>query len=404
MKKIVILLLILLSGVILTSCQDDPASVGSSLIPPEDHLVTDSLDNSQYDFGVRVSTFNQDSVDYGSSMNLLLGNYKNIKSSVLVKYYLFLADSIEASVDEFGNGLTVIDSWIEFSRTYEIGEESAPFDFNVYQINEKSWYTSYFNADSMNALNEYIDYTTDVKSGAITVTDSTVVFPLNNDVALDWIRNAVSDTLADNEGLFITPTAGTGKLLGFSGLSSSNIENLSTLYMVVQNAGAFTDTIVASVTSDVHYAEWSEPETHEQRFVLQGGIPKRSSLYFNVDNLSNDIIVNNATLKLYYDEELSDIGEPVITSLYAGMLADSTTNDIASNYGIIQLTKGSDGNYFEGDISTFVQYWQIGLNNEGLKIYIANDYTIASKLVLYGPDSTDPSLRPEIKIIYTSQR
>ena len=401
MKLTLNFLIILFTGLVIMSCQDDPTSIGSTIIPPDDLVDIDTLDNNNFNYYTSFKAVKDDSVDIGGATNLLLGNYENIKSSILVKYYIYLADSLSEAFDASGNGLNVLDAWVELDRSYLLGDAAAAFDFSVHKVNAE-WYPNKFNSDSLNMLKNDIELSVDQRVGSFAIDDSIMSFHINNSMALEWLQNSVADSIADNYGIFITPTAATAKILGFYGLSSLNVDNLSRVKMIVEKPGEFIDTVTSTVSGDVHVNEWSEPATFEKKVVVQAGIPKRGILKVNLDNLPGGIIINNARLTLSYDETLSSLGDPEVSKLYAGLLSDSTTFSINDTFGIIQFDK--DGNKYSGDITTFVQQWQNGAENMGLKIYIANDISSASKIVFHGPDAENSDLVPNIVITYTAQR
>lgn len=400
MKRTLKILLLLATAVFIAACQDDPGPIGSSLIPDSDLVVIDSLDNSNFNFELAIKTFKDDSVDVGSSNTLLLGNYDGINSSILIQYYIFLADSLSDALDENGDGLVVMDAWVELDRRYSIGDETADFDFTAHKI-ARQWAPNDFTNDDLQALLPEIETGADLKT-SVTMGDSIMAFHFDTDVALDWIKNSYDTTLAKNYGMYITPTASTAKTLGFYGLSSANVDNISRMKMVIQKHGEFIDTVTSTVSGDVHVNSWTDRVVVPGQRLLQAGIPQRSMLSFNLENLPKDIIINNAKLVLHIDDTASDFGDPEFTTLYSQVLADSTEYNVDTDYGTIQFAK--DGDTFTGNITTYVQYWQNGLENFGLKFYIANDIGTVSKVVLYGPDNSDPALVPELVITYTAQR
>ncbi|GJQ63843.1 MAG: hypothetical protein SCALA702_28960 [Melioribacteraceae bacterium] len=399
--KLILKFMFLLTGLaILASCQDDPGPIGSSLIPDSDLVVIDSLDNSNFNFELKMKTFKDDSVDIGSSNTLLLGNYDDIKSSILIQYYIFLADSLSEALDDNGEGLIVMDAWVELDRRYAIGDEASAFEFTAHRIT-REWAPNDFTDDELQTLLPDIETGVDLKT-EVSVDDSIMAFHFDTDVALDWIKHSYDTTLAKNYGVYITPTPAAAKTLGFYGLSSANVDNISRMKMVIQKPGEFIDTVTSTVSGDVHVNSVVNRVSVPGTRLLQGGIPQRSMLSFNLADLPRDIIINNAKMVLHFDEVSSDFGDPEFTTLYAQLLADSTDYNVDTDYGTIQFIK--DSGTFEGNITTFVQYWQNGLENFGLKFYIANDIGNVSKVVLYGPDNSDAALVPELVITYTAQR
>jgi hypothetical protein len=81
-------LFILILFILLSSCTDDPTSVGNALIPDKDKLNSIVLDSQTEGFEQTFTSFQKDSLFFGSSDRILLGSYKNISSEVLISFII----------------------------------------------------------------------------------------------------------------------------------------------------------------------------------------------------------------------------------------------------------------------------------------------------------------------------
>jgi len=97
------------------------------------------------------SKFYSDSLDLTSSKMLMLGKHGNVESTMLLKFLIFLPDSLKEAVNN--KTLQILSSTIEMDPIYTYADKSNPFDFTVHKINS-SWNSLTFTKDSL----AHLDY------------------------------------------------------------------------------------------------------------------------------------------------------------------------------------------------------------------------------------------------------
>ena len=139
----------LLLLVIAIGCSDDPNSVGNALIPENDKLKILTIDSETDSFEQEFVSFRKDSLFFGNSKRLLLGEYRNVSSDVLLRFFIILPDSIKTLL-ESTDSVSLRSSWIELYPDYWLGDKSS-VDFLVNEI-QTSWNPVEFNEDSLSLV------------------------------------------------------------------------------------------------------------------------------------------------------------------------------------------------------------------------------------------------------------
>ena len=148
LKNKLLYVIVVTTTLFISSCADDPNSVGNSLIPDTDKLdnstivvYPDSLNNDFVAFEKDISLF-------GSSSRILLGKYENLTSEVFISFNIFLPDSAE---EHLKNGTaTIKSSWIDLFPNYWIGD-SSQFSFSAREI-KTAWTSININQDTINNI------------------------------------------------------------------------------------------------------------------------------------------------------------------------------------------------------------------------------------------------------------
>lgn len=381
--------LLIVFALVFTSCQDDPTSLGKDFIGNELEILeinsmTDSLNQT-------TNTYMADSISYGSSDKVLLGNLDYVKSTMLLRFGNILPDSTINSIDS--SYLTVLSAEVQLRPNYKIGDRSQLPNFTVHEITS-DWGTVNFNIDSLAMLSYDLAELTDSKS----ITDSLITFNVNNDIALKWLKSMAGDSTANNYGMMFIPQTGSNIIYGFRGFSTSVYENSPRLRYIVQNEDSKLDTLTTYVVFDTHVPEGTVPVVDNNKMQLVAGLGERGKLYFDLSSIPINVNINKAELTLFVDSLSSVVGSPDADSLRVHFFADSSMNEFDTDENIQRL---SYNDYeFKGTITEFVQSIVTGKVNQGFSLTLSNEITAVDRYVIYGSNYPDINLRPRLKIYY----
>ncbi len=375
----------------LYSCDDAPTSLGTSLLPNQDLI--DAFKDSSY--AVESKFYGSDTLALSSASRVFLGVNGNIESTMLMKFYIYFPDSIKNAI--LGDSLVLKSAVMEMEPVYTFGESTNDFDFSVHKIN-----TTWNSLDFSKSDFEKLDYDADDVSSNHNIQDSLITFDIDTTLVNKWlVSSANSNQVEENHGIYFKYSSGTNKIIGFPAISSRYDSVLTRLVMVVK-VGVTTDTLTIKVTSDAHVVNSIEaqmPVQTSETIFVQGGIPIRSDLKIDVSSIPKHAIINKATLKLFVDEDKSQIGTDSSKFIGALMLDDFESSEISTSFSGIILKY--DSLAYSGEITQFVQEWVANTNN-GMKLYLFDEVETVNKIAIYGAKA-DIKLRPYLEIIYTSK-
>ncbi|MCK5457198.1 MAG: hypothetical protein KAI45_08740, partial [Melioribacteraceae bacterium] len=191
--KIFILTSALIS--ILVSCTDDITSIGKDLLSNKD-IIDILFINSEEGAFEQQSKYYTDSLSLTTSSMLLLGKHDNVESTMLMKFLIFLPDSIKDAVND--GTLQVLNSTLEIVPIYTYADKSNYFDFNVHKINS-AWNSLTFDKDSLENLN-YDDI--DLSSNR-NYTDTLISLDFDKELTQEWLNySAADDQASNNNGIY----------------------------------------------------------------------------------------------------------------------------------------------------------------------------------------------------------
>lgn len=387
-QKINIYLKVLLFIVILISCSNDPNSVGSLLIPEKDAIKTKTLEL----FADSIESFQKDSINFGSSSTLLLGNYNNISSKVLLAFLINLPDSIK---DPYTNNQANLKSaWIEIYPNYWLGDK-IDISFTVHKINQ-SWNPLTFNFDSLSFIESSIGE--DILSSlSYTERDSVIGFTIDNNLVENWVKRSFDSSVEFNNGVLLAPTSNSSTIFGFQALTSFPLDRYTTLFLEFEKPGEFVDTVLSTPNLDIHLPLGEKTVDPNNGIVLQGGISSRGKIKISSQNIPDNIVINNALLDVYIKS--TDEGTISSDTIAVSFLSDFTNSTVNKNFGRYPLVK--EGNKYSGDIRQFVERWIDGEANEGLEIKLSDEIIRANAVTVYG--TKDISFTPKLTLFYTTK-
>ncbi|MBK8946804.1 MAG: hypothetical protein IPM32_16260 [Ignavibacteriae bacterium] len=394
MNKLIKYFFLALSVLYFSSCTNDPNSLGTDLVPDGDRLNFTVIDSYTSGFTQQLTSYKYDSLKFGSSSTVLLGNYKNITSEVLIGFYINPADSI---MDPFkADSSKLVKCWVEIQPTYWIGD-SNNFQFSIHRINS-SWNPSSINQDTLNAI--YANISTDLLDySTYSYADTVMKFDLNTELVDGWIRRTYDSSYAPDYGILMRPISNSG-IVGFQALTTYNDEDYPYLYMVFEQEGIF-DTIIAIPSADLHVPRGEIYSNTNDNIILQSSLAVRGKLLFDLSLVPENIVINKATLDLFIDESNTEFGTIDADTIAVGFLTDLEKPTLSTEIGKYPLRKSN--NKYSGDIRLFVQKWVDGDENQGLQLQLSDELRSVSRVGIFNSTSTVDSLKPRLTIYYTKK-
>lgn len=389
-KNISLVFLSAISIFFIVSCNDSPTDLGTKFLS-QDGVEVLKLDSS-------IDTINQTSYSFknvfslGTSSQLLLGKAENVTSNVLLLFVFAIPDSIKEELAL--RNLTVIDSYVEMNKNYSFGDSNAVFDYSVYKVNER-WLSSTFTADSF-AFLDY-DNSIDLSFNRTTANDTVYSFHLDTTLTSSWLQNYVDTTVSSNYGILLSPTDNTQKVLGFTAFNV-NGQNDPRLRIVVQKPGAYIDTIVGYIASDISVVLGDIPNVGTENIVIQSSLTSEAKLIFDFSVVPEDVVINLATLTLTVDTLATKTGSSFSNRLSVYLLADSATYKLNPNF---VYTLDRSGATFTGDITNILRAWNNRVDNQGLLIKSTLEFWGLETFVLKGSNAALIEQRPRLEIVYS---
>lgn len=375
-----------------TSCADDPNSVGNALIPDEDKLNGSQIDSYTGDFVQSFSSFQKDSLYFGSSGRILLGSYKNITSEALLKFTVLLPDTIVSSIES--NETTLKTSWVDVYPNYWIGD-SANLNFSARTIGT-SWTSIGLNADSLDLVKGSLG--SEIMDSLIYEPGDTVLkMYFDNAVVDDWVKTTFDDSYPDNNGILLSPISNSG-IFGFQALTTYPTGSFPILSLIFETSGEL-DTIRIFPSLDVHIPTGERLENPSNSILLQSSLNVRGKLKFDLSTVPTNALINSAILKLYVNENHTEMGTVETDTVAVSFYVNSSADSINSIYGKYPIVRNSES--YSGEVRQFVQRWIDGEENEGIQVKLSDEARSASKVTFYGSDHPDATLRPRLTINYT---
>ncbi|MFZ1289507.1 MAG: hypothetical protein WAR79_05435 [Melioribacteraceae bacterium] len=394
MNKLTNYIIILISIIYLSSCTNDPNSLGTDLVPDSDKLNFVVLDSYTSNFNQELTSFKYDSLEFGSSSTVLLGSYKNISSEILIGFYINPPDSI---LDPFkADSTKLVKCWVEIQPTYWIGD-SNNFQFTIHKINS-SWNPSSVDQDTLNEIYNTLGPNL-LDHSKYSYADTIMRFDLNTELVDGWIRRTYDSTYAPDYGILLRPVSNTG-IVGFQALTTYNDEDYPFLFMVFEQEGIF-DTLIAIPSADLHVPKGEVISNTNENIILQSTLGIRGKLYFDLSLVPENIVVNKATLDLFIDNNNTEFGSIDADTIAVGLLTDLEKVTLSTEIGKYPLLK-SDGKY-SGDIRLFIQKWVDGEENQGLQIQLSDELRSVSRVGIFNSTSSVDSLKPRLTIYYTNK-
>ncbi len=379
-QKIVTLLLITAA---IVSCDDQPLIFEEDEIPfrePAGNVVeTTAVIDSTF-FFITDPFFGR-----GNSPNLMLGEYKDLESSILLR---FRDISVNVSVDS---------AQISFIPSFVYGEALESFTAHVFEVTS-DWNTVTLPEVTVNPI-EVASF--QVSSSLEEV--ERVTIPA--DLAQKWVDAAVDSTLPNYGILISSDNAGFAKQY-IHDVSNPNgpVLNINMLLFYSDNGEQAVEILIPSATTYLV----DGPKVLENGFVLSNFGSHRMAVRFGIGHIPDNAIINFAEMVLVLDEDNSDLKSGETYSLQSHAIISESwdpENIIlsieSSQKSTIRLNSNSERFEARFNVKTLFQAWvQSKEANNGILFVSGSEGLDFSKFV-YFFDTGDGGIQPTIQVQYT---
>jgi hypothetical protein len=291
-----------------------------------------------------------------------------------MKFVFDLPDSIETDIEN--DSLNVLDSWVVLTNRYLFGDSLDLMEFTTHEITA-FWPPNTFTVDDLPSL----QYDPQNIGTDLTTSDTLYTFHIDdNELVYNWMQNSIDTNLVKNYGLYLEPTPGSNKIIGFQALTFLS-SGAAKINVVIEKPGSYIDTI-------------------EGLMCVQSSVTFNSKLKFDIGVLPVGLVINKAKLIITADSAHSAFGSSFTNSLRAYYLGSNDSLDTEGN----PITLTYSNNEYSGDITNYVRSWISKDENYGMLIQPAN-LTLGTELfALKGSNYPDVTFRPRVVITYTVKK
>jgi hypothetical protein len=397
--KIIVTFLLSFYILLLTACNDSPTDIGSGLVSQDGVIVTkfnsavDSMNQSWHSFKYVYSL--------ASSNIIMVGKSENVESKILIKFVFGLPDTLKQDIIK--DSIIIKESWIEMNKAYDFGDLNGVFNFDVFKVN--NFWTASFSADSFANLNyDNINLGSNFQS----TNDTAYSFNIENSLVIPWLINASDTSLGSNNGILLSATANTQRIMGFTAYNISAL-NDPRLKIVFEKPGVYADTITGYVASDISIVLGNLPVVNTENIVIQSSLCAEAKVFFDLSVIPKDATINSANLTFTIDSSETKTGSTFNNALYIYLFSDSSTylSSDSSIYGLNSNyvhTLNRNSNTFSGLITDMVRAIHAGLDNQGFLVKAAGEVNGVEIFALKGSNAADVVKRPKLEIVYSRKK
>lgn len=295
-----------------------------------------------------------------------------------------------------------------FMDSYSLGDslDANSLSFKIYPVVDYWSHLSNWDSVSREGIVDYsrlvgefsetIDKTKLPKSFAI---------DFDKNLALEWLKKWRDYKNGDSSqivwGLAYVPDENCRIIRRFSGPVVGQDNDASFIKIVYLDSLGQKDSLEIKAAVDKYFVK--PPKIEKGEFYVQGGVPIRGALYFDVSSIPPLSAIHAARLVLSIDYARSLIGNYGMDSVFYGHLPadpqNRDTNFVRSYLG----EKISDKVVFE-TIASAIEA-RNRADGKGVVIFRSadrsNELLELDKVAFYGPDAPDSSKRPKLAILYS---
>lgn len=393
--KLAILIGFLVS--IFTGCSDSPKDLGTDILEDDfgrDIVVVKEFNTHDTPIDMESEVFDgPDSLSYGAYSKVLLGKLNNLNSKFLMKFNTNLPDSVKIPL---GDGdIKVLSARLEIEPNIIVGKEDITgFQFEMFKLNEV--------LDVSMEKDAVINYqNTNLVSGIVSK-DSIITAEVDPDLIQSWLLESNGDSTA-NYGAYFTAENSVEKVIRINRSTSISYESDIRIVYIVQYKDEWKDTLKFVPQKSFNIINGSMDTYENDEFMVQGGIPVRSSFWFNKEQLPQGIAVNKATIDFYINEEKSILRTSGTDTLELNFYKNAGKDTLDFLFGTTYLTKNEEENSFSGEATNFFEKMIETDYQYGFRVKLKNESVNVTRIVLKNANTSDMNLRPKMTIKY-SQR
>jgi hypothetical protein len=386
-SKLLLLTFFLASAI--AGCSEDPASVGTKLIPGSEKF--SAHDTSI--IAIHDTTFKFTGPN-GGGPSMLVGNYSSAEATALLQFFTTIPDSLTTvHIDTVKLSLTVSYTW-NMATVFP--------DFIIREVTTP-WSSATVTVDSLASLNFSPTLPGSVANKDSIIIGNVVTARIDSSIVRKWINITVDTSKPRFFSIALKPGGTNTGLWGFYQFGTSAPPSLKILY----SKNGVRDSIDLNSGSGTFLAT-KTPFLPSGFIETQGGISIRSKINFNLKPISDSIsraIVNNATMELRLDTASSRLGAGSPDSVVAFIGgSDARPDSVSRDYFAVGYRKALQTTdiVYTFNVTSMAQQW---INNpstyQGIVLQSITDESSVDKLSFYS--SKDLTRAPRLFVTYTKK-
>ncbi len=405
-KKIGIISLFVAFFVLLNSCNDKPTGIGAELLPSNAEIKTITTSDTILITGNVVYAGKIETHNRGV---ILVGNYADESAAPILRY-AFVPDTLAyLTANDIDSVILTL-----YPERYALGDTiNGYYGFDIYKVNRR-WSLDTTNWDSLFVSpKNYFDNTPIASyEGRLKLGDTMnpVSINLPADLIVDWFRTVeifdntgkkVKDSVIPHWGIALVPKANSNVVYSFGAQGSA--ANKYSVIKVKYRGRIATDTI-CYLYSGIDKGFFKQNFVNDGSIVIQNGVNLWSKLQFDVSMIPKNAGIHKAQLEMFLDSANSFHGNFPLDTVIQGLLfKDDAMKSIFYDYSAV---KDPTSNLYRfPSITSAIQKWN---QNTGKGELIITPYSMINlsyqldKLTFYGPNCSDTTKRPILRIIYST--
>ena len=368
-------ILVLVTGLFLGGCSDQPGDVGKGLLTAQDtlHLETRlSYATSAVAFLTRIN---------GNSGRVLVGTYQDLEASTLVEF---------AGIPRSDSAVTIDSATIRLGVEYRFRDSTGEFGLVAHNM-LRTWGTASFRWDSLAGAYDNAIAGTYLKT--IEPSDTSVTFRVDTALIRRWSRSGTGS-------LVLMPSLTAQLVLGFSNTLSTASGKRP--FLKIYRRGSADTTVVDSLRASrsIFVANSTFPPAQPYAFV-QAGVDYPALLRFDSLALPPKVSVIRASLVFAIDEGASFLNSYSRDSLIAYLTRKDVYPYDSLILGVVCSPERVGGQkFYRADVKNIVQQWISREPNHGFAVHSYAEATTLDRFALYGANAPT-GLRPKLTVDYT---
>lgn len=417
------LISLLVSGIIFSSCNEQPTELGTSLLT--DTVEVYGISSDDNDLLLSSGTKHSDPQTFGID-EILFGKSGETEAISFVRF--ILPDSLDALLPE-----DMISAKLKvYPSDYAFGNLENPYQsFSIKQVN-KFWFKSMSSPDSnttydmINTDASYFGNQIATWSGVFPIADSgktaePIIFDFPKELLEDWLtlERVIKDNVKDptkkdttyqpkvNWGLAFLPNDDSEVI---SQINAQNVpgskdeEEYTHIELIYNHSSGTIDTLKLHTGIEATFSN-SPDGTTDDKIVIQGSVEKQGLISFDVSEIPALAGIHKAEMTLISDTGASRWGNKGRDSIFRAIAYDINEKSTSTAF-TGRFVDGSDKILKFPSIAQAVQIWVRKGGKGSLEIApasINDQMRQIDRTEFFGVENENPALRPKITIIYSLQ-